>query len=89
MTKAAAGVGYRSDDQRFHPHITLGRIKSDRRGPGPPDLTKTLERYRTWTGGSLTVREVVTFGSTLTPEGPVYTPLAKSPLARRKTDVSP
>ena len=73
----------------IHPHITLGRIKSDRRGPGPPDLTKTLEHYRTWTAGSFTVREVVTFGSTLTPEGPVYTPLAQAPLAGRKTDASP
>ncbi|CEF48431.1 unnamed protein product [uncultured bacterium] len=89
VARAAAGVGYRSDDQRFNPHITLGRIKSDRRGPSPPDLTKALERYRTWTGGSFTVREVVTFGSTLTPEGPAYTPLAKSPLAGRKTDASP
>ena len=89
VARAAAEVGYRPDDQRFSPHITLGRVKSDRRGPGPPDLTKTLERLRGWTGGSFTVREVVTFGSTLTPEGPVYTPLAKVSLASRKTDASP
>ena len=89
VARAAAEVGYRPDDQRFNPHITLGRIKSDRRGPGPPDLTKTLEHHRTWSGGSFTVREVVTFGSTLTPEGPVYTPLAKCTARPRKTDASP
>ena len=30
-------AGYRPDDQRFHPHVTLGRIKPDRGGRG--DLT--------------------------------------------------
>jgi 2'-5' RNA ligase len=92
LQKAVAGaateVGYRPDDQRFTPHVTLGRIKSDRRGPRPPDLTQPFERYRTWSGGSFTVSEVITFGSTLTPEGPTYAPLAKAPLAGRKTDAS-
>ena len=88
VSRAASGAGYRPDDQRFNPHITLGRIKSDRRGPRPPDLTQTLERYRNWSGGSFALTEVVTFGSSLTPEGPIYTPLAKAPLAGRKTDAS-
>jgi 2'-5' RNA ligase len=81
---AATKTGYRPDDQRFHPHITLGRLKSDRRGPRPPDLTPVLERHRAWSGGSFTVGEVITFGSTLTPEGPLYAPLAKAPLAGKK-----
>src|SRR5580692_7641285 len=30
VVAAATRVGYRTDDPKFHPHITLGRIKSDR-----------------------------------------------------------
>jgi 2'-5' RNA ligase len=89
VAKAATKAGYRPDDERFHPHITLGRIKSDRRGPRTLDLTPFLEPHGTWSAGSFVVSEVITFGSTLTPEGPVYTPLAKAPLAPRKTDASP
>jgi 2'-5' RNA ligase len=89
VARAATTAGYRPDDQRFHPHVTLGRMKSDHRGPRPPDLMPILEQYRTWSAGSFTVHEVVTFGSTLTPEGPIYAPLAKAPLSGRKTDASP
>jgi 2'-5' RNA ligase len=89
VVKAATTAGYRPEDQRFHPHVTLGRLKSDRLGPPPPDLTETIEHHRTWSAGSFTVNEVISFGSTLTPEGPVYATLAKAPLAARKTDASP
>ena len=40
---------------RFHPHVTLGRFKSDRRGPC--DLTAiVMERYRSWSCGDFTAR---------------------------------
>jgi RNA 2',3'-cyclic 3'-phosphodiesterase len=37
-------IGHRPDDQRFNPHVTLGRIKHHRNGPG--DLTGLIERNR-------------------------------------------
>jgi 2'-5' RNA ligase len=85
IVRGVTRVGYRPDDQRFTPHTTLGRIKSDRRGPHPPDLTKVLEPYQAWSAGSFTVSEVITFASTLTPEGPIYAPLARAPLTGKKT----
>jgi RNA 2',3'-cyclic 3'-phosphodiesterase len=89
IAKGVGKVGYRPDDQKFTPHTTLGRIKSDRRGPRPADLIEVLEPYRTWEGGSFTVSEVITFASTLTPEGPIYARLARAPLAGKKTEPSP
>ena len=77
-------VGYRPEDLRFTPHVTLGRIKSDRRGQQPLDLTAILEPYQTWSGGTFSVNEVVTFASTLTPDGPAYAQLARAPLCREK-----
>jgi 2'-5' RNA ligase len=76
---AVARVGYRPDDLRFHPHVTLGRIKTDR--AGGPDLSGLFERRRDWTGGSFPVSEVVTFASTLERGGVSYTPLGRAPLS--------
>jgi RNA 2',3'-cyclic 3'-phosphodiesterase len=65
-------------DARFSPHITLGRLKVDRRNP--LDLSPLLKHYRTWSAGSFHVTEVITFASTLTPDGPVYARLGTAPL---------
>jgi RNA 2',3'-cyclic 3'-phosphodiesterase len=82
-------IGYRSDKDRFTPHATLGRIKPDRRNPPAPDLTKILSTYENWDAGTFTVRELTTFASTLTPQGPVYAPLAQARLAGKKNIASP
>ncbi len=89
IVKGLAKAGYRPDDERFTPHTTLGRIRSDRRGPRPADLTEILAPYQTWSGGAFIAGEVITFASTLTPDGPVYAPLARAPLAAKKTTASP
>jgi 2'-5' RNA ligase len=82
IVHSLARAGYRPDDQRFHPHVTLGRIKSSR--PGENDLTQVLERFRGWAGGSFTVTEITTFASTPGPQGPVYAPLGRARLGPKK-----
>ncbi len=82
IVRALARAGYRPDDQRFHPHVTLGRIKSSR--SGACDLTDVFERFREWTGGSFTVSEITTFASTPGPGGPAYAPLGRARLATKK-----
>jgi RNA 2',3'-cyclic 3'-phosphodiesterase len=82
-------IGYRSDKDRFTPHATLGRIKLDRRSSPAPDLTKILSAYETWEAGAFTVRELTTFSSTLTHQGPVYAPLAQARLTGKKNTASP
>ena len=79
-----AGIGHRPDDQRFHPHVTLGRIKHQRHGPG--DLTANIERYRLWSAGKYTVTDVEVFASTLGPTGSAYGELGRGPLGGKKTE---
>ena len=67
-------LGYRREERRYTPHITLGRVKSDR----PTDrLAAELARQAGWKGGETTVREVLVMSSELTPKGPIYTVLSR------------
>ena len=72
--EAVARVGCPPADERFHPHITLGRIKHGR-GPAR-DLTPLVRHYQTWSAGSFDVAGAVVYASNLSPDGPVYTPLS-------------
>jgi 2'-5' RNA ligase len=78
-------VGCVPEDERFSPHITLGRIKPGRSAAQPNSLAAVVARHQTWSLGAFTVGEVVTFSSTVTPEGPAYAPLARAPLASART----
>lgn len=82
VAAACAAAGAPPEDDRFQPHITLGRAQ--KKGGPPRNFAAVLNRYRSWSAGALTVSQVVTYSSTLTPEGPVYVPLARAPLAARK-----
>jgi 2'-5' RNA ligase len=86
VSGAAAKAGYPSDE-RFHPHVTLGRFKPGRRGPC--DLTEVVERYRSWSCGVFTACEVVGFASRPTAEGPSYEPLGRARLGGEKSTPSP
>lgn len=78
---AATIAGYRPADQRFHAHITLARLKT---GRGPTiDLRPTLEQYRGWDAGGFVADTVITYASTMTPDGPAYAPLGRAPLAAK------
>lgn len=69
---------YRREDRPYSPHLTLGRVKSEADGQA---LAPALVKHADWTGGRATVGEVVLFASDLRREGPVYTVLARGPLA--------
>jgi 2'-5' RNA ligase len=84
IVRVLSRIGHRPEDQRFTPHTTLGRIKSERRGIRPRDLTKLLEPCQSWSAGRFTVTDVTTFASALTPEGPDYVPLARALLSGKK-----
>ncbi len=76
---AAIRAGYRPADERFHPHITLARLKPGR-GPAV-DLGPLIDQYRRWRAGAFVADTVVTYASTTTPEGSAYAPLGRAPLA--------
>jgi RNA 2',3'-cyclic 3'-phosphodiesterase len=71
-------LGYRAEQRRFVPHITLGR--AGRKSP-PRPLVRELAGLAEFDAGSMLVNEVTVFASKLTSEGPQYEVLARAPLA--------
>ncbi len=68
---------YRREERQYTPHVTLGRVKSDR----PADkLAVALAKQAKWKGGTVPVREVLVLSSELTPKGPIYTVLSRAKL---------
>ena len=78
IIEAVARVGYPPEDDRFMPHLTLGYIKS-KKGLDL-DLNPLVAHYRSWSAGNFSVNAIVTYSSTITPEGPAYMALANAPL---------
>ena len=70
-------IGFQPEDRPFHPHLTLGRMKSSR---GKEDLVGGMERYREEEFGDFQAERVVLFKSDLKPSGPIYTPLKEMKL---------
>jgi 2'-5' RNA ligase len=75
------------EDDRFHPHVTLGRLKHGR-APAR-DITPCLRQYEKWSAGSFDVAEAVVFASVLSPQGPTYTPLSTARLDGQKPAATP
>jgi 2'-5' RNA ligase len=65
-------IGFQPDDRPFHPHLTLGRMKSSQ---GREDLAGRMEKHKEEEFGDFPVERVVLFKSDLRPTGPIYTPL--------------
>jgi 2'-5' RNA ligase len=68
---------YRREERRYTPHITIGRVKSDR----PTDkLAAALAKQGGWRGGEIAVQAIQVMSSELKPQGPVYTILSRARL---------
>lgn len=65
-------IGFPPEDRTFHPHLTLGRLRSNY---GKEDLIRVMEKYRDEVFGHFQVETVILFKSDLTPQGPIYTKL--------------
>ncbi|MDO9350005.1 MAG: RNA 2',3'-cyclic phosphodiesterase [Deltaproteobacteria bacterium] len=70
-------IGFPPEDRPFHPHLTLGRMRSNR---GKDELVRGMERYREEEFGNFQVEKVVLFKSELRPTGPIYTALREARL---------
>lgn len=68
---------YRREDRPYTPHITLGRVKSER---STDPLAAALAKQAGWKGGDTTVSEVLVMSSELTPSGPIYAILSRGKL---------
>lgn len=73
-----AKLGFRSENRRFRPHVTIGRVRQSPRGIG--ELGRLIEAEADFDGGVSLVDEVVVFSSELGPDGPTYEPLCHAEL---------
>jgi 2'-5' RNA ligase len=78
IEKAIKPMGFRGEDRRFTPHLTIGRVV----GRGRPDLNlaAALKENEAFDGGSMFVESVTVYGSTLGSGGPTYHVLGRAPL---------
>ena len=77
IEKALAGLGFRHENRRFQPHITLARVKHAR---DPRALREAAAPLAEQDFGAQRAEHVTVYTSQLTPTGPVYTPAARPPL---------
>jgi|UniRef100_A0A7C3Z2W0 2'-5' RNA ligase len=64
LVENLAQLGFKPEEKRFHPHLTIGRAKG---------LIKDIDLLeRRYESDLIKVETVVLFKSTLTPNGPVY-----------------
>lgn len=70
-------MGLRMESREFHAHVTLARVKCSVDGR---ELSRFFSTWGKAEFGGQEVREVVLKKSDLTPAGPVYSQLHKSPL---------
>jgi len=71
-----ASLGFPRERRRFHPHVTLGRIRERRDGTGVAEALQTLGSP----GGRVVVRDVRVMKSTLARGGAIHEVLAELPL---------
>ncbi len=69
---------YAKEERGYTPHLTLGRVRSDRDGQ---ILALELPKLNSWDGGTAAVDEVLVYSSELGKEGPEYAVLARADLA--------
>ena len=79
LEEALGRLGFKREERAFHPHVTIGRVRS------PRNRVHLIEALHKETHGVfvpyLPARAVTLFESTLTPQGAVYTALATLPFA--------
>ncbi len=75
---ALAKLGYRKEHRRFHPHLTIGRVR--RSGPNVSDLGNLVGQNADFLAAQVTVAKVVVFSSRLATSGPTHETLSRAKL---------
>lgn len=72
------GEGFQKEQRPFSAHLTIGRVRSPK---NRQNLKSSIEGLKFSSGKSLDVDHITLFQSTLTPHGPIYTPLHEARLS--------
>ena len=78
IESALAKEGFPPEDRAFHPHLTLGRVKSPQ---GLRPVLEELEKAKNFEFGRMTAAQVIFYQSRLRPEGAEYSVLGRFPLS--------
>lgn len=71
-------LGFEKESRPFSPHLTLGRVRSSK---NKTQLIAAIEKEKDFASqNKVSVNKIILFQSTLTPKGPIYTPLKEFPL---------
>ncbi len=71
IERELAELGFAPEDRDYHPHVTLGRVKSTR----AIDMTSIATDLAEFDFGKSFVKDIALYESALTPSGPRYTVL--------------
>lgn len=75
--KAYAKLGFKPENRKYIPHLTIGRVRDPR---ASREIRAAVEAEASFSAGSLLARELVMFQSVLSPKGPTYTVISRAPL---------
>ncbi len=73
-------LGYQKEDKKFIPHLTLGRVRSQK---GIVNLINELDNFKEKDFGSVNVESIKLMRSELNPKGAEYSCLHDIPLGRK------
>ncbi|MFH1868524.1 MAG: RNA 2',3'-cyclic phosphodiesterase [Candidatus Omnitrophota bacterium] len=73
VEEAMQRLGFEKEKRPFSPHLTLGRVRSLKNNS---QLTSAVEKEKDFSSQTkVSINKITLFQSTLTPKGPIYTPL--------------
>lgn len=73
IERAASPFGSHSEDRKFHPHLTIGRVKSQSHARDRRRLSQAIRGSATESLGEWRVAQVDLVQSQLSPQGSLYT----------------
>ncbi len=80
LERKVQSIGFEPERRPYHPHITLGRARRGAPRDQIASLGQVIAGWPKETVATLDVREIIVFGSELTPAGPIHTRMHESPL---------
>jgi 2'-5' RNA ligase len=81
VEKVMAAFGYPEEGRPFSPHLTIGRVRSDKR---MTEMLKRLDSFREADFGEMEISGITLMKSELRPAGAEYSSLAEIPFGGRK-----
>ena len=79
IESASRRLGYESEERRFSPHLTIGRVKQNVSATEQQTIRRALEGTKIDSLGTARVDSVHLYKSDLKPTGSVYTRLSSAP----------